>query len=102
MRDADVIHLPALPFPVPTIAATTEGSPADIAQTINSVTHCVRAISYLGLPAMCVPAGFTSGPLPVAFQLVGRPFQEATLLRVADAYQRDTRWHRAMPPVACQ
>ncbi len=100
MRDADLIYTPALPFAVPSIAATLEGSPADVARTIGSVTHCVRAINYLGLPAIAVPAGFTPGPLPVAFQLVGRPFQEALLLRVADAYQRDTQWHRTMPPAA--
>ena len=100
LRDADVIHLPALPFPVPTIAETTRGSSADVAQAITSVTSCVRAINYLGLPAISVPAGFTPGPLPAAFQLVGRPFDEALLLRVVDAYQRDTQWHRAVPPAA--
>ncbi len=100
MRDADLVHLPALPFPVPTIASTTQGSPADVARAISTVTHCPRGINYLGLPAVSVPAGFSAGPLPIGFQLVGRPFDEATLLRVADAYQRDTDWHRAVPPAA--
>jgi aspartyl-tRNA(Asn)/glutamyl-tRNA(Gln) amidotransferase subunit A len=51
-----------------------------------------------GLPAISVPCGFTSGCLPVGLQLTGRRFDEATLLRMADAYQRDTTWHESMPP----
>ena len=46
---------------------------------------------------MSVPAGFSSQHLPLAFQLVGRHFQESTLLKVADAFQRDTDWHRKRP-----
>jgi len=66
------------------------------------VTHCTRGINYLGLPAMSVPAGFSSDGLPISFQLAGRPFDEATLLRTADAYQRDTDWHRRLPPAAAE
>jgi len=102
MADADLLHLPAISIPVPSIVATTEGSPADVAQAINAVTHCTRGINYLGLPAISVPAGFSPDGLPIGFQLVGRPFDEATLLRTADAYQRDTDWHRRLPPTALQ
>src|SRR5206468_9955875 len=45
-----------------------------------------------GLPAISVPCGFTADQLPVGLQLTGRRFDEATLLRVADAYERDTAW----------
>ncbi len=50
-----------------------------------------------GQPAISVPCGFSSGRLPLGLQLVGRMFDESTLLRAADAYQRDTRWHEAAP-----
>jgi aspartyl-tRNA(Asn)/glutamyl-tRNA(Gln) amidotransferase subunit A len=52
------------------------------------------------LPAVSVPAGFDTQGLPVAFQLVGRPFSEAQLLRIADAYQRATDWHRRSPDLS--
>jgi aspartyl-tRNA(Asn)/glutamyl-tRNA(Gln) amidotransferase subunit A len=97
LGDCDVIHLPAIAVPVPTIAATTQGLPADVAAAIGALTHCTRAINYLGLPALCVPAGFSAGGLPVAFQLVGRPFDEATVLRAGHAFQQATDWHRRIP-----
>lgn len=97
LGEADVAILPALPIPVPTIAETTEGSPADVAAVIGRVTRNTRGINYLGLPAVAVPCGFSRSGLPVAFQLVGRPWAEPLLLRVADAFQRVTDWHRRRP-----
>ncbi|MGH8703992.1 MAG: amidase [Burkholderiales bacterium] len=94
---ADVLHLPAVPIPVPTIEETTRGNPADVARIIGVIGHCTRGINYLGLPAISVPCGFDAKGLPVGFQLVGRPFAEASLLRAADAYQRVTAWHRRAP-----
>jgi len=62
-----------------------------------------------GLPAVSMPCGFTppepgdapgEDGLPVGLQLTGRPFDEATLLRAADAYERDTPWWTHAPPIA--
>lgn len=97
--DCDVLHVPAMPIITPTIAETTEGEPQAILRTIGRITHATRGINYLGLPAISVPAGISKSGLPIAFQLVGRPFDEATLLKAADAYQRETEWHRLLPPV---
>ena len=52
-----------------------------------------------GLPAISVPCGFSEG-LPVGLQLVGRPFDEATIFRIAHAYERESEWWNAMPPVS--
>jgi aspartyl-tRNA(Asn)/glutamyl-tRNA(Gln) amidotransferase subunit A len=52
-----------------------------------------------GLPAVSVPGGFTAAGLPVGVQLTGRRFDEATLLRAADAHERDTDWWRRAPHV---
>ena len=51
-----------------------------------------------GLPAISAPCGFTADRLPIGLQLTGRRFDEATLLRAVDAYERDTPWHREEPP----
>ncbi len=52
-----------------------------------------------GIPALSVPCGFSDG-LPIGLQLLGRPLDEATLLRVADAYQRRSDWHLRAPDPA--
>jgi aspartyl-tRNA(Asn)/glutamyl-tRNA(Gln) amidotransferase subunit A len=56
--------------------------------------------SLAGLPALSIPCGLTSERLPVGLQLVGRAFDEATLLRIGDVYERDTEWAAAVPPLA--
>jgi aspartyl-tRNA(Asn)/glutamyl-tRNA(Gln) amidotransferase subunit A len=53
-------------------------------------------VSLAGLPGLVAPCGFSEG-MPVGLQLVGRPFDEATLLRAGDAYQRMTDWHTRLP-----
>lgn len=95
----DLIHIPAIPVQTPSIAATTEGDAQAVLRAIAPLTHATRGINYLGLPAMSVPAGFSEAGMPLAFQLVGKPFGEALLLRAADAFQRETTWHRRVPPV---
>jgi len=57
--------------------------------------------SLAGLPAMSIPCGFGAGGLPVGLQLIGRRFDEATLFRLGDGYERDTRWHEARPAGVC-
>ncbi len=52
--------------------------------------------SMAGIPAVSVPCGFSDG-LPVGMQLIGRAFDEATILRAAHAYERSTEWHTRRP-----
>jgi aspartyl-tRNA(Asn)/glutamyl-tRNA(Gln) amidotransferase subunit A len=56
--------------------------------------------NFTGLPAVAVPCGFSSDGLPLSMQIIGRPFAEATVLKVADAFQRLTDWHLRVPPIA--
>jgi aspartyl-tRNA(Asn)/glutamyl-tRNA(Gln) amidotransferase subunit A len=51
-----------------------------------------------GIPAVSIPCGFTrSGTLPIGLQVLGKAWDEATVLRVAAAYERETSWHRQQP-----
>jgi aspartyl-tRNA(Asn)/glutamyl-tRNA(Gln) amidotransferase subunit A len=54
-----------------------------------------------GICGLSLPCGFTSRPkLPIGLQLLGRPFGEETILKVAHAYEQSTTWHREKPPLA--
>jgi aspartyl-tRNA(Asn)/glutamyl-tRNA(Gln) amidotransferase subunit A len=53
--------------------------------------------SLAGLPALSLPCGATRAGLPIGLQLIGRPFGETTLLRVADAYERSAGGWRFGP-----
>lgn len=54
----------------------------------------------VGNPALSVPMGLGARGLPLGLQLVGRPFDEALVLRAGDAYQQDTDWHLRQPALA--
>ncbi|CAN5776777.1 Asp-tRNA(Asn)/Glu-tRNA(Gln) amidotransferase GatCAB subunit A [soil metagenome] len=93
----DVILAPVIPIPVPTIAETTGRTGKAYLDMVVALTRNTKVVNYLGLPALGVPCGFTSNGLPTAFQLIGRPFDEATLLRAAHRYQQVTDWHSREP-----
>ena len=86
---ADLLHVPTVPMTVPIIAETDRGDDPDFMALVNRLTRCTRPFNYLGLPALAMPAGLDGRGLPLGFQLVARPFDEATLLRAARAYERE-------------
>jgi Asp-tRNAAsn/Glu-tRNAGln amidotransferase A subunit and related amidases len=53
--------------------------------------------SMANVPAIAVPAGFTQAGLPVSLQIAAKPFDEATVFRVAHAFERATAWHTRHP-----
>jgi aspartyl-tRNA(Asn)/glutamyl-tRNA(Gln) amidotransferase subunit A len=53
-----------------------------------------------GICGLSVPCGFTADPkLPIGLQLLGKPFGEQTILKIAHAYEQSTNWHREKPPL---
>jgi len=93
----DVLATPTLPL----CAWDVSESHVQIDGQPEHVLHACWRFTYpwnlTGLPALSVPCGFAA-ELPVGLQLVGRPFDEATVLRVGHAYQEATRWHERRPP----
>jgi len=59
---------------------------------------CTLPINIAGLPAISIPAGFANG-LPIGMQIIGKPFSEETILKIAHAYQQVTEWHKRKPNI---
>jgi aspartyl-tRNA(Asn)/glutamyl-tRNA(Gln) amidotransferase subunit A len=95
----DVLHAPVLPIPTPTIAETDVGGSPTMDRTLALMTRFTRPFNYLGVPALAVPCGFLASGLPVSMQLVGRPFDEATILALGHAFQQATDWHKREPRI---
>jgi aspartyl-tRNA(Asn)/glutamyl-tRNA(Gln) amidotransferase subunit A len=96
----DVVAMPTSPVPAFKLGEKI----ADPLQMYLVDVFTVSA-NLTGLPAINVPCGFTRGAatttpgLPIGLQLTGRRFDEAMLLRLADAYERDTEWSTPLPPI---
>jgi aspartyl-tRNA(Asn)/glutamyl-tRNA(Gln) amidotransferase subunit A len=55
------------------------------------------SVNLAGLPAIALPCGLSRGGLPIGMQLIGRAFEEETILRAAHAYEQATNWHVKKP-----
>jgi aspartyl-tRNA(Asn)/glutamyl-tRNA(Gln) amidotransferase subunit A len=100
VNGVDAVLAPVSPMPAPRIDETDIGNGPGAEALIQRVTRFTRPINYLGLPALSIPAGFTKSKLPVGMQLVGRPFDEATLLTIGATFQRATDHHTKVPELA--
>ena len=95
--EVDVLAVPVIPEPAPPLTSALEGPLEEIIVRQGRFSRLTRPFNGLGLPALSLPCGFSRGGLPLAFQLVGRPFDEATVLRLGHAYQQATDWHTRRP-----
>jgi aspartyl-tRNA(Asn)/glutamyl-tRNA(Gln) amidotransferase subunit A len=91
-RACDVVAMPTTPTPAFRLGEKT----SDPLQMYLEDIFTVPA-NLAGIPGLSLPCGFVDG-VPVGFQLLGRPFDEATLFRAGHAYQQRTAHHRALPP----
>jgi aspartyl-tRNA(Asn)/glutamyl-tRNA(Gln) amidotransferase subunit A len=88
-----LVALPTTPIPAPTIGTATinrAGVAVDLEDVLISFT---RVFNLLRVPALTLPCGQTPYGLPIGLQLVGRPFDEAMLVRIGRAYEH-TQKHR--------
>ena len=94
----DALVTPTIKTCLPTLDETDiDHGPPGTEHRFMAVSSLTRPFNYLGLPAVSAPCGFDPNGCPIGMQIVGRPFAEGRVLRIADAYQRDTDWHLRRP-----
>ena len=95
-RDVDVILCPAAPSPA---MPQSEFPPQRVAppESFAPLVRYTAPTNFTGHPSLTIPNGFTAQGLPTAMQFIGRHGEEATLFRVAAAYEQATGWHKRRP-----
>jgi aspartyl-tRNA(Asn)/glutamyl-tRNA(Gln) amidotransferase subunit A len=96
-KDFDVLVTPASPIPAPTIGETTTRLDGKDTPLVRAFLDLTCPFNLTGQPGLVVPAGLMRAGMPIGMQLVGRPWDEGTLLRVGSAFERATEWHRKRP-----
>ena len=85
---------------VPPFSISDLGDPATLRTKELLMLRNTRPFNGLGLPTISVPCGFTRTGLPIGMQITGRAGEEATVLRLADAYELATEWHKRQPSMS--
>lgn len=96
-ESADMVLLPALPVPTPTLATLAQAG--NDPEAVAAMLRFTAAFNYSGQPSLTLPAGFDSGGLPIGMQLVGPAGSDERLLAAGMAFQQATDWHRQRPPL---
>ena len=102
LDEVDVLVSATSPFPPPLHTALTAPfvGAEDVRTRFFFRRSYTASYALAALPAISIPGGFTADTLPIGLQLGARPFAEATLLRVAHAYEQATPWHTQRAPYA--
>jgi aspartyl-tRNA(Asn)/glutamyl-tRNA(Gln) amidotransferase subunit A len=95
----DALISPTMPLPTALLSELHQPRrDMDIGETpMISYIHHTFSANLGGQPAISAPCGFSSAGLPIGYQLMGRPFDEAMLFRIAWAYEQAHDWHQRQP-----
>jgi aspartyl-tRNA(Asn)/glutamyl-tRNA(Gln) amidotransferase subunit A len=99
-ENIDVLVTPTTPVTATKFGETTASLAGGSKPLVRAYLDLTLPFNFTGYPAISIPCGFSKAGMPIGMQLVGRPFTESVLLRVAHQYQQETDWHRRMPPAA--
>ncbi len=93
-QEVDLIVTPVMPTPAFKLGEKIE----DPLQMYLSDIYTI-SVNLAGIPAISLPCGFSKVGLPIGLQILGRPFQEETVLRAAYAYEQATNWRTRRPTI---
>lgn len=98
-KTVDLLLTPTLPTAAFPIGTTSVKMGEKKLNVVSLLTQFTRPFNLNGFPALTLPCGFSENRLPIGLQIIGRPFDEETVLRTAYAYQQSTDWHLKRPPL---
>jgi aspartyl-tRNA(Asn)/glutamyl-tRNA(Gln) amidotransferase subunit A len=90
-NDVDALLVPTMPMTAPLLTASSD--------VYDRGRQFTLPFSFTALPSISVPCGLSTNRLPVGLQIVGNHFEEATILRIAAAFEAATDWHTYYPPL---
>lgn len=100
LRNVDVLVTPTQPSTALRIGQSISRIGSREESVFSVSARFCAPFNLAGLPAASIPCGMSSGRMPIGLQIIGKPFDESAVLRVADAYERATKWHLDYPPIS--
>jgi Asp-tRNA(Asn)/Glu-tRNA(Gln) amidotransferase A subunit family amidase len=97
LESVDVMVTPTTPIPAVKIGQDMVRQGGVEEPSLFTLIRCTAPFNATHLPALSLPCGFSPEGLPFGMQIVGRPFDEATVLAAGHAYEQATDWHRRRP-----
>ena len=97
LESVDLLLTPTTPIVAARIGAESVRYGGREESVLGAMIRCTAPFNATGQPALSLPCGFTRAGLPVGLQLVGRAFDEVTVLRAGHAYEQATGWHQKNP-----
>ena len=101
MAPVDILLMPTIPVIAPRLDEKEVKIGRAAEDTRLALLRLTRPGNLTGLPAISVPCSFSPEGLPVGLQIMGKPWDEATVLRAAYGFEQQTDWHKRFPPEPC-
>lgn len=99
LQSVDILAFPTCSIAAPQKGVTEINAGDARIPVLHALTRLTRFSNLTGYPAISLPCGLSHDGLPIGLQLVGRPFEEETILHAAYDYQKATEWHLRRPPI---
>jgi aspartyl-tRNA(Asn)/glutamyl-tRNA(Gln) amidotransferase subunit A len=97
MRDVDVLAVPSQPIVAPFVGEATASVDGHEEDLLYAMVRLLAQFNLTGMPALSVPCGYDRSGLPIGLQIVGKPYEDGTVLRAGHAYQAATSWLERLP-----
>lgn len=98
-KGVDALLTPGELIPPPLHEARSVAINGQEVSLMSALISATCPFNLTGQPALSIPCGFSTSGLPLALQIVGKPFDEATVLQVGYAYEAHTEWHNQRPAI---